>query len=114
MIADPTTHDVLCDVHFERMSPRRYRCQGLINERTFSVCDSEGCARHFAPSLGYIDMVDGKIDQTELVFRHCEKSSIHGKMSEAVVRVQDGVPVWECLYCLATEPHVKVDVRQIA
>jgi hypothetical protein len=87
---------------------------GLLDERTFHVCETPSCARRFAPSLGYVDMVKGQIDPTERAFRDCEKSSIHRKLSKAIVRVQDGEPVWECIRCLTKGSDVRGKVFQLA
>jgi|HubBroStandDraft_4_1064222.scaffolds.fasta_scaffold117459_2 hypothetical protein len=114
MKLDSALHEVFCDVHLERMSLRSYRSNGLLDERTFHVCETPSCARRFAPSLGYVDMVKGQIDPTERAFRDCEKSSIHGKLSKAIVRVQDGEPVWECIRCLTKGSDVRGKVFQLA
>jgi hypothetical protein len=114
MRLDSALHEVLCDVHLEGMSLRSYQGNGLLDERTFYVCETPGCARHFALSLGYVDMVKGQIDPTERAFRDCEKSSTHGKLSRAIVRVQDGEPVWECTHCLTKGSDVRGKVFQLA
>ena len=106
--------DVLCDVHLQKMSRKVYGDKVSLDERTFHVCESEGCARHFASLLGYVDMLNGQLDRTGQACRLCEKSTIYGEMAKAIVRLQDGEPVWECLYCRAMGPDVKGNVRQIA
>ncbi len=108
--------DVLCDVHLERMIRKSYLSAGSPDhdETTFDVCESLGCRRHFASSLGYVDMLNGRLEQTDRVYRLCENSPVHGKMAKAILQLQGGEPVWECRHCLAIGSVVKGNVIQIA
>ena len=108
--------EVLCDVHLEKMSWQSYEIKDSQDQeqRAFHVCRSQGCLRRFASSLGYVDMISGQLEPTNRVYRPCEKSPTHGKMSKAIARLQDGDPVWECLYCLAAGPDVRGSVSRVA
>ena len=108
--------DVLCDNDRDKMTWESYQIKDSPDrdQRAFYLCKSEGCPRHFAPSLGYVDMLNGQLEPTNRIYRLCENSPTHGKMSKAIVRVEGGQSVWECIYCLAKGPGVKGSVSQVA
>ena len=95
-----TTLPVYCDVHHQPMELVIYLWELSEYgrwEKAFFRCRHAGCARHFTPSQGYVDIRDQQIDGRCDMLRRCEDHPEHYG-SVAIVGFTEGAPVWKCIY----------------
>jgi len=104
-MANSATLPVFCDVHHQPMELVIYLWElspGGQWEKAFFRCAKTGCARHFSPTQGYVDIHNHQINELTDQLHLCHDRPEHYG-SVAIVGFADGMPLWKCIYrdCVA-------------
>lgn len=113
VMANFATLPVYCDVHHQTMELVIYLWElspGGQWEKAFFRCTKPGCARHFTPTQGYIDIRDHQIEARTEQIRRCHDRPEHYG-SVAIVGFAEGMPLWRCIY---HDCGAKAPVRYVA
>lgn len=91
--------EVLCDIHHTPMEMVQYRWRVFPNDdniSTFMHC--LGCARHYSPLQGYINITQQGMDTVSRRKNDCPNVQTEWHGSMAITGMKDGEFVWKCLH----------------